>query len=211
MSNQKYYRIELDDYAAASFTSFSKEYFGDQAAVQEWIDAIAADEKRAESRKELRNTFEAFKAGEKNLSISAAYRTVPFMTPMTVLKKERLVRENVQWEHINTWGFPYNIRCKVVESEHIWLSCGRKHYRGLFAKFINPEYESARSEWQLLGDMLWGFPEVLTLQGNILQNRLAEPEKFFGSKYDALSDWEAFCKKPDPIYKEFCNDIFGDG
>lgn len=214
MREAKIYRIELDDYASAAFTSFSKEYFGDLASIQEWINALGTEKDSEEisgSRRELIDAFAAFSSGEKNLYVSAAYRKVPFMTPMTLLKTEQLIQENIEWEHLNTWSCIYNIRCKRSETTHFWLSAGRKYYRGMIAKFRSLEYESACGEWQPLGDMLWGYPQVLVLEGDILRNRLIEPEKFFGSKDDALRDWEAFCKAPDPIYKEFCNDIFGDG
>ena len=40
MSDQQYYRILLDDYSAASFTSFDKAYFGTMSDLEGWIKAI---------------------------------------------------------------------------------------------------------------------------------------------------------------------------
>ena len=44
MLDLPYYRLELDDYAAAAFTSFSKEYFGTLDDIRGLITALEQDE-----------------------------------------------------------------------------------------------------------------------------------------------------------------------
>lgn len=42
----RYYRLLLDDYSAASFTSFSKEYFGTLKQLKGLFDDIRSEENR---------------------------------------------------------------------------------------------------------------------------------------------------------------------
>ena len=43
----RYYRLLLDDYSAASFTSFDKDYFGTLEQIDGFFQAIKADEDMA--------------------------------------------------------------------------------------------------------------------------------------------------------------------
>lgn len=57
MSDQQYYRILLDDYSAASFTSFDKAYFGTMSDLEGWIKAIEVEKCFAERFSSLTKTF----------------------------------------------------------------------------------------------------------------------------------------------------------
>ena len=103
------------------------------------------------------------------------------------------------------------MRCEKVESEHLWFACGREYCRAAKAVFTNLQYAGTVGQWNDVGDMLWGFPGILTRDLSGFRNRLAEPEEYFKSRAEAQQDWEAFTFAPDPDYTEFCNDIFGDG
>ena len=59
MSDQQYYRILLDDYSAASFTSFDKAYFGTMSDLEGWIKAIEVEKCFAERFSSLTKTFRA--------------------------------------------------------------------------------------------------------------------------------------------------------
>ena len=45
----RYYRLLLDDYSAASFTSFDKDYFGTLEQIDGFFQAIKADEEDRKS------------------------------------------------------------------------------------------------------------------------------------------------------------------
>lgn len=47
----RYYRLLLDDYSAASFTSFSKDYYGTLEQIGSLFEAIKQDEELAERQK----------------------------------------------------------------------------------------------------------------------------------------------------------------
>lgn len=76
-----YYRLELDDYSAAAFTSFGKYYYGTLEDLRCFFGELAHDEKLKKQFKELLFTFQAFEEGHQDLSHSIAYRKVPFLVP----------------------------------------------------------------------------------------------------------------------------------
>ena len=118
-----YYRLELDDYSAAAFTSFGKYYYGTLEDLRCFFGELAHDEKVKKQFKELLSTFQAFEEGQQDLSHSIAYRKVPFLVPAQLLHREPVTLENYKWTHTNTWDKPYYMRCDKVRSEHLWLAC----------------------------------------------------------------------------------------
>ena len=63
-----YYRLELDDYSAAAFTSFGKYYYGTLEDLRCFFGELAHDEKLKKQFKELLSTFQAFEEGRQDLS-----------------------------------------------------------------------------------------------------------------------------------------------
>ena len=63
-----YYRLELDDYSAAAFTSFGKYYYGTLEDLRCFFGELAHDEKLKKQFKELLSTFQAFEEGQQDLS-----------------------------------------------------------------------------------------------------------------------------------------------
>ena len=206
-----YYRLELDDYSAAVFTSFGKYYYGTLEDLRCFFGELAHDEKLKKQFKELLSTFQAFEEGHQDLSHSIAYRKVPFLVPAQLLHREPVTLENYKWTHTNTWDKPYYMRCDKVRSEHLWLACGREYCRVTKAVFTKLQYAGAIGQWKDVGTMLWGFPCILTGDSSGFRSWLAEPERHFKTMAEARRDQEAFSHDPDPDFSEFCNDIFGDG
>ena len=101
-----YYRLELDDYSAAAFTSFGKYYYGTLEDLRCFFGELAHDEKLKKQFKELLFTFQAFEEGHQDLSHSIAYRKVPFLVPALLLHRKTVILENYKWTHINTWDRP---------------------------------------------------------------------------------------------------------
>lgn len=212
MSDQQYYRILLDDYSAASFTSFDKAYFGTMSDLEGWIKAIEVEKCFAERFSSLTKTFRAYQSGQHNITHNVAYQEVRFLDKVTLLYRESYTAEKLAWEHLNTWQWPYFMSCEKVESEHLWLRCKDRYYRCFMAKFYSLKYGTDPNEQTPAGGMLWGFPEMLEVDDlPLMWNRLAEPEKDFKTLAEAQADWEAFRAAPNPDFSEFCNDIFGDG
>ena len=112
----RYYRLELDDYSAAAFTSFGKYYYGTTEDFRCFFRELSIDDKLKEQFKDLISTFQSFEEVQQDVSHYIAYRKVPFLVPAHLLHKETVILENYKWEHTNTWGLPYYMRCDKVES-----------------------------------------------------------------------------------------------
>ena len=207
----RYYRLLLDDYSAASFTSFSKDYYGTLDQISSLFEAMKEDEEVADRQKYILGIYDRYIAGESKISHQVAYREVPFLVPAKVLGIETTVLENHAWEHTNTWGCPYLMKCDKAECTHIWFSCYGKYSRCIQVKFTNLQYENAVGDYAPLGSMIWGYPEQIAGRNGNLYNRLFVEEKVFKNKAEAMNDRMNFIHSPDPKFDEFLNDIFGDG
>ena len=209
--NPTYYRLELDDCSAAAFTSFGKYYYGTTEDLRCFFRELTIDMALKKQFGDLISRFQSFEEGQQNISHYIAYRKIPFLVPTHLLHKETVILENYEWEHTNTWGLPYYMRCDKVESEHFWFACDGEYCRTVKAVFSKLQYAGDVGQWKHVGTMLWGFPCILAGNQFGFRNRLAESEKQFKTMEEVQQDWEVFLKSPDPDYSEFCNDIFGDG
>lgn len=207
----RYYRLLLDDYSAASFTSFSKDYYGTLEQIGSLFDAIRQDDVLAEQKKYILGIYDRYIAGESKVSHKVAYRDVPFLVPAKVLGTESSVLTDYTWEHTNTWGFPYLMKCDKAKCTHIWFSCDGKYSRCIQVQFKNLQYKNAVEKYVALGSRIWGYPEQIAGVNGNLHNRLFVEEKVFENKAEAMSDRLDFLHNPDPQFDEFLNDIFGDG
>lgn len=207
----RYYRLLLDDYSGASFTSFSKDYYGTLEQISSLFEAMKEDEEIADRQKYILGIYDRYIAGESKISHQVAYREVPFLVPAKVLGMETTVLENHAWEHTNTWGCPYLMKCDKAECTHIWFSCYGKYSRCIQVKFTNLQYENAVGDYAPLGSMIWGYPEQIAGRNGNLYNRLFVEEKVFKNKAETMNDRMNFIHSPDPQFDEFLNDIFGDG
>lgn len=77
--NKQYYRLLLDDYSAASFTSFDKSYFGTLEQIDSLFFEHKADGKLREQLVEIISIYDRYMAGEKKITHNVAYREVPFL------------------------------------------------------------------------------------------------------------------------------------
>lgn len=208
--SKQLYRLCLDDFSSASFCSFEKYYFGTLDDIKNFIDAIRSDEKLAEKFANLINTFDKYMAGEKNIKHNVAYREMPFLVRAKCLDTTESMLTNYNWEHINTWQWPYDMRCKEAKSSHVWISCQGEYMRCIRTEFIDLEYEHFNGRWDEPG-MIWGYPHQIEFDNNRTYNRLFVAEKLFKNKTESLEDIEKFKINPDPNFKEVLDDIFGDG
>ena len=73
------YRLQLDDYSAPSFTSFSKDYFGTLEQIQSLFDYLRSDEDFAGRFQYILGVNDRYLAGEKDITHNVAYQEVPFL------------------------------------------------------------------------------------------------------------------------------------
>ncbi|HCT17006.1 MAG TPA: hypothetical protein DIW36_06425 [Ruminococcaceae bacterium] len=207
----RYYRLILDDYSAASFTSFSKDYFGKMEDIAGLFKAIREDDSIADSFKDFMSVYELYLSGDKKVTHMVAYQEVPFLVPAKKLGSETTVLYNHTWNHTNTWGCIYEMRCEKAESTHIWLSCHGKYSRCIQTRFTNLEYMNPLGKYTSHGGRMWGFPHQLEYESPITESRLFVVEKFFKNKAEAINDHLHFIQNPDPKFDSVVDDLFGDG
>lgn len=208
----QYYCLQLDDYAAPSFASWSKPYYGTLADIRCLVDALAGDGKdHGLSITELVDGLHDYEAGNRNVTHHVAYQVVPLLEPVELLGEEVLHLEGYQWEHRNTWGCPYKMRCDRVRSRHLWLNGPEGICRVVMAEFENLRYEGMSGLWVPLLDGFWGFPMMLASEGTRVRNRLAVTEKRFPSLEAARQNMAAFQPAQDVDFTAFCQDVFGNG
>ena len=106
MNEKKYFRLILDDYSAASFTSFNKPYFGTWEEIQILLNELDKNKHSEDSHSSLLTAFRAYEAGRIDVTHNAAFQEVPFLVPAQLLHSEKVQLENHAWEHLNTWLCP---------------------------------------------------------------------------------------------------------
>lgn len=207
----RYYRLLLDDYAAPSFTSFDKDYYGTLEDINSFFEEIKSDEEIAKRQRYIISVYEKFLAGNKSIRHSVAYREVPFLIPAKVLAEATTQLTDYSWEHLNTWSWPYNLKCDKAECKHIWFSCYKRYSRCIQVLFENLQYENTIGNYEPLGDMIWGYPGIIAGSKGNLRNTLFVEEKVFKNKAEALADRDLFITSPDHNFSKVLDDIFGDG
>ena len=87
MNEKKYFRLILDDYSAASFTSFNKPYFGTWEEIQLLLNELDKNKHSEDSHSSLLTAFHAYEAGRIDVTHNAAFQEVPFLVPAQLLQK----------------------------------------------------------------------------------------------------------------------------
>ncbi len=207
----RYYRLLLDDFSAASFTSFSKSYFGTFEQMEGLFDYMRSNKDIAKRFSYILSIYDRYRSGETGITHNVAYQEVPFLVPAKLLWLETSVLTDYEWTHLNTWEWPYYMKCDKAESTHIWLSCHKKYCRCNLTQFTNLQYGTDKDDYKPLGDMIWGYPgQIRGTVGN-LHNQLYVVEKWFDHKGEAFNDWVNFKENPLPDFTSFLEDVFGDG
>lgn len=182
MVDPQYYRLELDDVSTPAFTSFGKFYYGTLDEIKGFIDALDAADYTGDHSKDLVCAFYAYLQGHTNATHTVAYHEAILLKSVRLLHEENLNLTDYFWEHLNTWGYPYHMRCSKVETRHLWLECDGTYSRALFANFTNLDYQGVIDHWTAVGTMLWGYPELLNYESPHIYNRIAEAEKEFATE-----------------------------
>lgn len=204
------YRIPLDDYSCPGFVSAMKVYYGTLKDLSGFMAAIRNDGQFADGLSELTTCFDRFLQGEKNITYVVAFKEQPFLKRAKRLGEATSEYKDLEWEHINTWGCPYFMRCDEVKCSHLWLSCTGAYTRAIKAEFINLQYKNTIGNYTR-PIMHWGFPHQIETEGNKTYSSLFGVEKTFESKTEALNDMENFNRDDKPDFSVLMEDIFGDG
>ena len=207
----QYYCLELDDYATPSFCTFSKSYFGTLEQIASLINKLDNEHYR-ENHSGLINAFKEYLAGNTAVTHNVAYSDVPLLTPVSVYDEISIeLKANDKYEHLNIWDWSSLFRWKGGKSQHIWLKNNGSFFRCAWFEFTKLELMNLEGVFKPLEYTYGGFPEIIEIKEHAVSNRLAVMEKIFETEAELLEDIENFKENPDFNFKEFFNDIFGDG
>ena len=207
---EQYFCLTLDDYSAPSFTSFGKAYYGTLPQIRSFISSLEKDPKLCKSKAALIKAFHEYEEGKLDATHPVAYQNVPLLEPVRLMGTATLRFDRYKWDHMNTWNWPYKMKCDMVETQHYWIAANGYYTRCVAALFENLSYQGM-DEWSSVGDMIWGYPHIIEASGNLVSNTLLVEEKRFSKRKELIADRDSFQENRDVDFMQFCNDIFGDG
>ena len=203
-----YYVLLLDDPANPGFVSGDKPYFG----TEEHITTAAALMRCREDYGDTVAAIDDYFCGNKKATHRVAYQTVPILTTVAWVSEAKLSIGATFWEHTNTWGFTYKMKCESALLSQIILKYERKYCRCLRVWFNNLCYADNRENWTPVTSW-WGHRDLMLNYhipggGFKLNNVLYLLDK----QYDTLEEAVDSLTKPEELcFTSFCNEIFGDG
>lgn len=208
------YCLMLDDYSKPAFCSFDKCYFGDISMIASLVDDLKEDEQCAEYHVQLIKAFKEYRAGNTAVTHNVAYKDVLLPDQVLVYDKTIIKTDCNMLKHINTWDYSYYLKYEKAESEHIWIQYNGSYLRCVKACFEKLQYSDSNNEnidKFISIKFTMGFPYIISFFDETLSNKLYVVEKFFKNEDELFCDLENFKDKPDPLFTEIFNDIFGDG
>ena len=212
MEKEQYYSITLWDYALPSFVSGSTKYFGTLKDINAYINEL----KKLFTDNDTVTAFEEYINGNKDVQINVAYSNMPFVQSVELLFEAEFGGQQIKWTHKNVWDYDYNLRASAYQNRHIWIRIGENQYlRCIKPILTNLEHENSflANKWHPISSFC-GQPGIIKItekaEGEIIyEGMMYFIERAFDSLADVEEDYINF--KGEAEYKDFCNDIFGDG
>ncbi len=204
--DDQYYALLMDDHSTPGYVSADKPYFGTLQDIQSLMTNLN------DNYSETKEAFAAFLNGNVQVTHVIAFNQIPLLTPVSVCYERSYTLAEQQWEHINTWGYPYLMKADSINITQIVLKHEEKWYRCIRACFQNLQYGSVVGGWIPVKNRFWGLPGILDVQESengiiTLCNRLYIVEKAFATKQDALASFDTL----PPVFDGIIAEIFGDG
>lgn len=206
-----YYFFELEDCSLPGIASGTLKYLGTKTDFKKLLQGTGPE------MKELRNTFNDFCAGNQTIKHNVAYSEQRFATPVKVLKRRKISKGPSVYNHLNAWGFPYDVITDATELT-ICLAKQRNNYYIYYrANVKNPRMENELSnsgdkQFMELGCAVWGFPgllkHIVREDGRILYNTLMLCDGCYKTEEEAM---KSFNGMKDVSMKRFYNELFGNG
>ena len=204
-----YYFFELEDCSLPGIASGTLKYLGTKTDFKKLLQGTGPE------MKELRNTFNDFCAGNQTIKHNVAYSEQRFASPVKVLKRRKISKGPSVYNHLNAWGFPYDIITDATELT-ICLAKQRNNYYIYYrANVKNPRMEnelsnSGEKQFMELGRAVWGFPgllkHIVREDGQILYNTLMLCDGCYKTEEEAM---KSFNGMKDVSMKRFYNELFG--
>ncbi len=207
---EKFFRLELTDYATPGFCSLTKPYYGSLNDVISFIERINSFNLDCDPD-ELQMALSKYMAGNKRVKHHTVSSNVNFLNKVELLEKRLYSLYNLNWQHINIWNCPYNLRASGVEVEEVLIKDKEKYSRCAKLKVYDLKLQSPLSSdsWSELIDGFWGFPAMIYYdkKTETVNSSLYYRQKVFEDFNEAENDFI----NNGIVFDGFCDDIFGDG
>lgn len=207
----KYYFFELNDYSLLGIASGTLKFLGTKTDFKNFLQGTGP------GTKGIRNTFKEFCAGNQTIKHNVAYSEQRFATPVKVLKRKKILKGTNIYNHLNVWGFPYDVITDETELT-LCLAKQRSNYYIYYRAVVkNPRMEnelsdSGEKQFMELGRMIWGHPgllkHVVKEDERILYNTLMLCDSSYKSESEAINRFDEI---KDINMKSFYNELFGNG
>lgn len=207
----KYYFFELEDCSLPGIASGTLKYLGTKTDFKKLLQGTGSE------MKGIRNTFKEFCAGNKTIKHNVAYSEQRFATPARVLKRKEILKGPSVYNHLNVWGFPYDVITDETELS-VCLAKQRNNYYIYYRAIVkNPRMEnelsaSGEKQFMELGRMVWGhsglLKHIVKEDERVLYNTLMLSDSCYKSEEEAV---KCFNEIKDVNMKGFYNELFGNG
>ena len=206
---EKYYGLNLDDPSLPGFCSGSRLYIGTEEDIREVIARMSENDTYPETVRACIDYFNGNKTAKHNVS----YQDIPVLKPAHYVCAAEMEIGRKEWEHLNTWGFPYLLKFDSAKIRQLVVKYGRKYLLCLKVKMKDLALKNCLAEWDLIGENFWGHrclmrEEILEDGTSVISNLLF----VVAGEYDDLDELEDVVLNEDQIdFKNLCDEIIGDG
>lgn len=205
---ERYFVLHLDDPGKPGFVSCDKPYFGNE----EVITFAAALMRDNGSYHDTVKGIDDYFNGKKDSTHTVAHRSVRVLSEVDWISEAKMQLAETTWEHTNTWGFPYIMRCDHAFLQQVIVKYNKKYCRCYRAWFDNLCYEGPTGSWNKVTSF-WGYRELMLIyhltEGNLKINNvpflLDKEYETLEAAVDSLTNPSELC------FSSFCDEIFGDG
>ncbi|MBR1709632.1 MAG: hypothetical protein IJ719_12500 [Clostridia bacterium] len=197
------------DPATPAYVSLSKSYIGDKQSLL----AVAENLESEEYYQDTVNGIRAYFDGKTDAMHTVAFEQTPVLRPVHVPDKTELVLGQREWDHINTWGFPYHMQFQSAEVSQLLVSDKSTYHRFVRARITGFGYRNFKDDWRPIGGFIMGNAAVLDIQ-----DRGDEGYGFANLLYvcedssESMEEQQRKMQDPDAVvFDGICEEVFGDG
>ena len=206
--NEQFYVLHLDDPGKPGFVSCEKPYFGDESIMT----TIAGLTRDLGPFEDVVKGIDDYFAGKKDTTHIVAHHPDLVLSKVEWVSEGKMQLNATTWEHTNTWGFPYLIKCDHAFIMQVVLKYNKKYCRCLRAWFDNLTFEGPSGFWNPVTSF-WGYGNLMLIYNMPGGGRKINNVPYLLDKeYETLEAAVDSLTNPSELsFASFCDEIFGDG